>query len=534
MLIKKIHMKDYKRFHDLTIDLGENPKRIVALVGPNGCGKSSVFDAMLFLNSAYVSIGSGSSKDYHYHSLNQEPTYNYENIEIEFDEGNFNEVFKLKRLSGIPSSIFNFRSSFRYNSNLKIMQTKSMEEILNNNYGASNASDLDQRIEEGYRRLLAEYNKYLESNDVKPSEARKHMIGMLNDSLSNCLDLKISSIGNVESNRGTLYFKKSDSDIEFEYNVLSAGEKEVIDILLDLYLRRDSYTDSIYIIDEPELHINTSIQKALLLEINKIIPENCQIWIATHSIGFLRAIQYELKDESQIIEFDANNKWASESYVLSPTKLSFKKWQTIFSTALDDLSTLICPSTIIYCEGKDKPKRDGSEAGLDAEVYNKIFANNHPDTLFVSSGGNTELDHRSAVAIEIFSKIFKDLKVLVLKDLDMASGKKVDLKEKEIYLKNNPDFHRVLKRFEIENYLYDKEVLKKYCISNELEFDENMYDSIVKDIVLDNLKDITGKIKECCNINNSISKEQFKKNLANYITPDMEVYKELEDVIFKE
>lgn len=46
-------MKDYKRFHDLTIDLGNTPKRIVALVGPNGCGKSSVFDAMLFVSNAY-------------------------------------------------------------------------------------------------------------------------------------------------------------------------------------------------------------------------------------------------------------------------------------------------------------------------------------------------------------------------------------------------------------------------------------------------------------------------------------------------
>ena len=48
MKIKKLHLKKYKRFSDLTIDLGETPKRIIALVGPNGCGKSSVFDAMLF------------------------------------------------------------------------------------------------------------------------------------------------------------------------------------------------------------------------------------------------------------------------------------------------------------------------------------------------------------------------------------------------------------------------------------------------------------------------------------------------------
>lgn len=46
MKIKKLHLKKYKRFSGLTIDLGESPKRIIALVEPNGCGKSSVFDAI--------------------------------------------------------------------------------------------------------------------------------------------------------------------------------------------------------------------------------------------------------------------------------------------------------------------------------------------------------------------------------------------------------------------------------------------------------------------------------------------------------
>ena len=87
MRIKKLHLNKYKRFHDLTIDLGDNPKRIVALVGPNGCGKSSIFDAMLFLKNAYRQIGSSGQKDYHYHSLECSPGYNYENVNIEFDRG---------------------------------------------------------------------------------------------------------------------------------------------------------------------------------------------------------------------------------------------------------------------------------------------------------------------------------------------------------------------------------------------------------------------------------------------------------------
>ena len=115
------------------------------------------------------------------------------------------------------------------------------------------------------------FNRYRDENDLKPSEAKAKIIGDLNTSIRNCLDLEMSSLGNVEGNQGTLYFKKKDHPKEFEFNVLSSGEKEVVDILLDLYLRKDDYIDTVFLIDEPELHINTSIQGNLLVEIDRLI-----------------------------------------------------------------------------------------------------------------------------------------------------------------------------------------------------------------------------------------------------------------------
>ena len=64
MRIKRITLKEYKRFKSLTIDLGDEPKRIIALVGPNGCGKSSIFDGILFHNNAYKQIGNKGNKDF--------------------------------------------------------------------------------------------------------------------------------------------------------------------------------------------------------------------------------------------------------------------------------------------------------------------------------------------------------------------------------------------------------------------------------------------------------------------------------------
>lgn len=533
MKIKKLCLKKYKRFFDLTIDLGENPRRIVALVGPNGCGKSSVFDAMLFLINTWGHIGANDqNRDYTYHSLEHSPGYDYKNISLDFDSGDFATVRNQRNKLGKENTIFSFRSSFRYNGALNVTETRAVSDIWKNDYGASSAADIDQRIDQNYRRLNIKYNKYLNTEDCKPSEAKAHIIGELKVAISNCLKLTIDNLGNIESGQGTFFFKKDDTPTPFEYNVLSSGEKEVVDILLDLYLRKDEYTDSIYIIDEPELHLNTAIQRRLLVEINKMVPDNCQIWIATHSAGFLRALQDELSEESQIIKFKEENQWASQAYLLTPMKKCRTAWQSIFATALDDLTSLVSPRRIIYCEGRAEPAKAGGERGLDATVFNNIYGEKYPETLFVSSGGNTELDQRSGIAISILSKVFPGVEIWVLKDRDMASGHDVDEAARQGYLRTNEDNQRVLKRFEIENYLYDKEVLQKYCQINGHVFDEAAYDDFVTDIVNQHLKNSTGRIKNICNIITPINPEKFKIELSKVIESNMPVYIELEQVIF--
>ena len=205
--------------------------------------------------------------------------------------------------------------------------------------------------------------------------------------------------------------------------MLSSGEKEVVDILLDLYLRKDDYNDTIFLLDEPELHISTAIQRKLLLEVAKLIGENCQLWITTHSIGFLRALQEDLKDQCQIIQFKDDMNLASAAKTLTPMKKSVANWKEVFSIAIDDLAHMVSPKRIIYCEGRDTPGVNGQERGLDADVYNNIFSEKYHDALFVSSGGNTELDRRSEIAFAILNKVFSELEILVLKDKTSRRGR---------------------------------------------------------------------------------------------------------------
>lgn len=533
MRIKKIQLKNgYKRFYDLTIDLGENPKRIIALVGPNGCGKSSVLDGLLYLNNSHNVIGNKGVKDHQYHSMNKSPGYNYQNILVDFVEGSYQQIRALMAPDAKYTTIFSFRSPYRYNNNLKISQSQATSEIRLNNYGASTSTDLDDKMEDNYRRLYIKYNKYLNDTDCTPSQAKQKIIGDLNLSIKKCLDLELSSLGSIEASQGTLYFKKIDHPTDFEFNVLSSGEKEVIDILLDLYLRQEDYSNTVFLLDEPELHINTSIQKKLLLEINRLIGPNCQLWLTTHSIGFLRALQDELKDQCAIIEFKEDMNLASTTTILTPMKKTMKNWREIFEVALDDLAHLLSPKRIIYCEGRDEPGANGKERGFDAKVFNNIFSEKYHDTLFVSSGGNTELDQRSNIALAILTKVFARIEIYVFKDRDMSSGRQNTEQDRLTYLSLNPLNHRVMKRWEIENYLFDKSVLIKYCNANNLVFDESAYDGYVTDVENQNIKDESNRFRNFCNISYNINPEIFKLALSEHISEDMPVYIELENCIF--
>ncbi|BDU76198.1 AAA family ATPase [Mesoterricola sediminis] len=526
MRVRKIQLKTFKRFDDLTIDLGDEPRKIIVMVGPNGCGKSSVFDAFEEKQKDFRPWGgedaSFYSKAFFYtDETKKASTYNRNNsILIEFYPPNAQSSRKT----------FYIRTAYRFTSKLNVQTLSAMASIFETRDEPLSSIALDGRLDANYKRLLSASYSAFEAGDKTGNQVRAELIGSINVILEKILDIKISSLGNIMDRKGEFYFEKGNAT-NFPYSNLSAGEKEVVDIILDIIIKKNDYDNTVFCIDEPELHLNTSVQKKLLIEIEKLIPENCQLWVATHSIGFMKAAQDELKEKVQVLDFSEKD-YFTGSHTITPIRTTRKNWQRIFKTALEDLTGLLSPRKIIYCEGRDQPRRDGTERGFDANVLNGIFSEKYPDVLFVSSGGNTELDQRSEIAISILSKVFDGLDILVLKDRDMASGKNTTAHDRDVYLKNNPSNHRVFVRWEIENYLFDKEVLKKYCNLNALTFDEASYDGFVVDIENQNIKDETGRIKNYCGIVSSINAEKFKQELAKVITPEMTVFAELESCIF--
>ena len=66
MKIESIHLKNFKRFTDLKIQNIPATAKLVVLLGPNGCGKSSLFEALHYKSYEYRRLSRRDDPDYYF------------------------------------------------------------------------------------------------------------------------------------------------------------------------------------------------------------------------------------------------------------------------------------------------------------------------------------------------------------------------------------------------------------------------------------------------------------------------------------
>lgn len=521
MKVKRLVLKGFKRFDHLTVDLGDAPARVVALVGPNGCGKSSIFDAfeekLKDIKGAQQQEPPSFFSKYFFHTDESLRSLQYDKnqaISLVLNDGS----------TTLTKKAFHIRSAYRFTSKLDVQSIKAQPDILDDNRRPHSSVALDNRLQENYERLIGIAYSEFEQGTKTGEQVRAELLGKINEVLREVLDVRVSSMGNVIQKKGQLYFEKEDAK-DFPYQNLSSGEKEVIDIVVDLVVRAPEFDATIYCIDEPELHLNTAIQRRLLVAIERIIPPNCQLWVATHSIGFLRALQDELSGKCAVLDFSEKNYFKGQ-HTIKPIEPTRAHWQRIFATALDDLVGLIAPERIIYCEGRAEPTAGGGEQGLDALVYNEAFGKAYPETLFISSGGTTEVKANGSLALKILNKAFSGVELLLLHDRDTRTEA-----DRTAWLAKAPH-HRMVARREVENYLFDFDVLRAYCAAKSRTIERTAYDAIVTDVKMQDLKagQTTATLKNLCG-EPQMSNAAFKEALGPYLRGTA-AYAELETAIF--
>lgn len=532
MKISKITLQRFKRFTDLTIaDIPETAKLIV-LVGPNGSGKTSLFEA---LNHWYKVSGFNDhgQQDYIEKKDGIATTGNwYQNkVQIEFFN---NQQFNREQIKGK----FYFRTAYRNEPDFTVSSLNKQNDPTKS-VKLANLMQNDMTVSENYNRLVAQTlaGVYEITNNTKTVEQlREELIGKIKLSLSTVFDdLNLSSIGDPLSN-GSFYFEKGSSK-DFHYKNLSAGEKSVFDLLLDMIIKSTFYTDAVFCIDEPEAHMHTRLQSKVLKELYKLTPNNSQLWISTHSIGMLKeAEDIEQQNPGTVVFLDFDSRDFDLTEVMRPTLINKAIWDRFFDLAFADFAKLIAPKRIVFCEGTSQGRK---YKDFDAQIYGKILGQKYHDTKFISVGSSTELEDIENQSIKMVSNILKSSEIVKFVDRDDKSPQEVqELLRKGI---------RTSTRRNIECYLFDDELISKLCeqqgksalLAECLKAkNDAIQESISRGNPADDIKSASGKIftelkrilslTQCGNNNCAF----IRDTMAPLVSEDTLLYSELEKDIF--
>ncbi|MEJ5155806.1 AAA family ATPase [Gluconobacter wancherniae] len=529
MRIKNLKLNKFRRFLDLEIkDIPETVK-LVVMAGSNGSGKSSLFDAMLLRYRINSQLGYNADLRYYNRPVDPDTALG-ERVSIKMHDG---ALFA-------RGSLY-IRSAHRHDPDFATSSLSRQGDILEK-FTLRRLIESDATVAQNYARLAAHAMEDVFVNEAASTTMgayRDKLIGEIREPLLRLFpDLVFLGVGNP-LNDGTFLFKKGKAT-SFDYKNLSGGEKAAFDLILDFTVKRKSYPNAIYCIDEPEMHMNTKVQGALLSELLGLLPEESQLWIASHSIGMMRRARELYDANPSLVAFlDFSGRDFDKPTVITPSKPSRAFWEGVMNVALDDLATLVAPREVVICEGNPASAVPGKNVEHDARVYSTIFAEELPDVTFISAGSANQVSGDFLALATTLPKVVTGMKIRRVIDLDDHAPSDVDTyKQKGII---------VLGRRHIEAYLFDDEVLTALCHSVSKSDEapavlaakqQAISDSIGRGNPADDIKSAAGKIytetKRLLNLTQVGNDcNAFARNtLAPLVKPGMIIYANLKSDIF--
>ncbi|MCU0796122.1 MAG: AAA family ATPase [Akkermansiaceae bacterium] len=426
MRIHSLHLQNFKRFTDLKIEGIPDSAKLVLLIGANGSGKSSVFDA-LNLVEQWKSPASST-----YYSKFAEKDYR---IEVDSqhgvailsprgarrwptEEGPQGKFFGRSSLRVIPAVERISDPEKKIQGNQDRPARFTMEDRRFNADLAAFTARIDQALREPTFQGKAADTLAIFREHIKPlNDALKRVFGESEQTTIQILNYDNSDPGKPIQ----LFFKKGSSRIPF--NHLSHGEKQIVILLMGFAVRREQMEDSIVFVDEMDLHLNTALQKTVLGEIvENWIPDSSQLWTASHALGFIEYAQEA--DIAALIDLDALD--FDQPQVITPAPKSRLDLVEI-AVPRESLTRLFSNRTIVICEGKDHA------------FYNA--ACDDASRLFIPPGGSDN-------AGSVLAMARSNPGYLALRDRDFLMENEIRAIQEEL-----PNV-RILPFYSIENLLY--------------------------------------------------------------------------------
>lgn len=191
MRIREIQLRNFKRFTDTTITGIPEAARLVMIVGPNGCGKSSVIDAAQLWQRHYYARSGNYDETYHRKQIpGVIDTWN-QLVVVEFHNPPNSEDEQRKAI--YARSAYRNEPDFQLN-NLTQMNPAVQEHRINR------LIDNDQAVSLNYQRLVSQgFQDLYETEDPESTigEFRERSIGDIRAAMTRLFpDLILNSLGN--------------------------------------------------------------------------------------------------------------------------------------------------------------------------------------------------------------------------------------------------------------------------------------------------------------------------------------------------
>lgn len=540
MRLKNIKITNFKRFTDTTV--GEIPEtaRLVIIAGPNGCGKSSFFESLnIWSKKNFTNIHTPWDVNYFEKIITSSLTANLgvghinvqKYVNLEFHGGQPSE----------PRKAIYIRSAYRNDPEFKVGAIQTMPDVLEEKR-LDRLIENDATVSKNYQRLVAQGFADVFENmpgSTTVEKFRDAVIGDIKSATQRLFpDLVLNSLGNPLTT-GTFKFDKGITK-GFLYKNLSGGEKAAFDLLLDIIVKRRDYNNTVFCIDEPEVHMNSRLQGKLLEELYNATGDQCQLWLATHSVGMMRrARDLEKQYPGSVVFLDFGDRDFDKTEIIKPEQPNRGFWQRVLDVAFDDFAELIAPNEVILCEGS-KLGEGGRSEGLDSKIYERIFGVDFPDTRFIPGGNSYDVKNDRLALIQAMQSLVKGTKVRRLIDRDDLSEEGVEeLRQQGI---------SVLSRRNLESYLFDDDVIRalaRECGKPQLA--ENLINEKSEEMrkahnergrPVDDVKASVGPIMNILKRKLSLTqcgntpKEFMYVTLAPHLTPNLPVYADLKNAIF--
>ncbi|MEJ0050581.1 MAG: hypothetical protein WDN02_05145 [Methylovirgula sp.] len=206
------------------------------MVGPNGCGKSSLFDGLLLWYR--LNAGFGFSGDHKYYQKSSAENFiPSQSCEVTLSDG-----------ESPGKGCLYIRTAFRNDPDFSVQQIQ--RPLPPTEYAKiGRLIENDLAVSVNFQRLIYDTMSgvYSEGNDAKTVQAlREELIGGIRESME-CVfgDLILKNISDPLG-AGAFFFKKGSID-SYHYMNLSGGEKSAFDLLLDLHVNKKYFPNAIYL-----------------------------------------------------------------------------------------------------------------------------------------------------------------------------------------------------------------------------------------------------------------------------------------------